>query len=134
MPPAPKGGRKRRAEKAAKRRERFVRQYHSPGFVYFTHCQPCIVAQAGGSGCGSGMDACHERSKGAGGTAADVFPGCHVHHMQQEAVGSRTFERRHRVDLRWAAAAHWAKWQALGHAGQEMWQQLAADAGYRWPA
>ena len=124
------GGRARRREKKERRREKFERQYHSPGFIYYTHQQACIVPDCPNRN----MDACHERSRGAGGTWRDVFPGCHVHHMEQETGGKRTFEKRHRVDCRAAADVHVARWEAMSDAEKADWEAMAEAAGYRWPA
>jgi hypothetical protein len=41
----------------------------------------------------------HAKSRGAGGTSRDLVPLCHPHHVEIHAIGRRTFESRHRVDL-----------------------------------
>jgi hypothetical protein len=137
MPAAPKpggGGRARRRAKKEKRRARFASQYHSPGFVFYTHSQRCIVADVSALICSwHDMDAAHAASKGAGGTAEDVFPACHVHHMQQGTVGVRTFERLYGVSLAEAARAHWASWQALSRDERVEWERRAVEVGYKWP-
>jgi hypothetical protein len=46
----------------------------------------------------------HVRSRGAGGTAKDLVPLCHAHHVEVHAAGRRTFEEAHGVDLRTVAA------------------------------
>jgi hypothetical protein len=124
------GGSARRRLKKERRREKFEKQYHSPGFVYFTHRQKCIVP-----GCPDfHIDACHEKSRGAGGTWRDVFPCCHVHHMEQETGGMDTFERRYRVDCRAAADNHTALWERMSDAERNSWEVAAEEAGYRWPS
>ena len=114
---------------ALSRRERFAKQYHSPGFVFYTHSQRCVVP-----GCHDRrMDACHYRTKGNGGTWRDVFPGCHVHHMEQGSAGVHTFQRRYDVELDCAVDEHVASWEALSDAEREQWESEAADHGYKWP-
>jgi hypothetical protein len=123
------GGRARRRSKRERRAAKFVEHFHSPGFVYYTHQQLCVVP-----GCPArDIDAAHERSRRAGGTWRDVFPCCHGHHMEQETGGIRTFERRYRIDLKASAAAHAARWEAMSDVERADWETAAEEAGYRWP-
>jgi hypothetical protein len=122
------GGRARRRARKDRRRARFELQFHSPGFVYFTHCKPCVVP-----GCHDRqMNACHWRSRAAGGTWRDIYPGCHGHHMEQER-GFTTFERKYGLDLRASAARLVSFWEALSDEERAWWEQAADEAGYKWP-
>lgn len=69
----------------------------------------CIVPRCGRSPC----DPHHATSRGAGGDAADLVPLCHYHHHEGHAVGWRTFEARHVVDLEQEAARLEALWTRL---------------------
>jgi hypothetical protein len=53
------------------------------------------------------VDAAHVRSRGAGGTAADLVPLCREHHAEQHTVGIATFQRRHGLDLPALARTLW---------------------------
>jgi hypothetical protein len=60
----------------------------------------------------------HVRAVGMGGTRnaeaadeANVVPLCRVHHDQGHREGWRTFEQRHRLDLRREAYRVWGSWQ-----------------------
>lgn len=66
---------------------------------------PCLVCGAVPS------DPAHVKSRGAGGTAADIVPLCRAHHMEQHAIGVTTFGRRHALDLRAEAEGLEAKWR-----------------------
>jgi hypothetical protein len=58
-------------------------------------------------------DVAHVRSRGAGGLDhRNVVPLCHTHHCEQHAVGRRTFERRHNIDLEVLAGVYDMRWQA----------------------
>lgn len=121
-------GRWRRRAKAEKRRERWRKQYHSAGFVFFTHQQQCVVP-----GCRSRiMDAAHCRSRGAGGTWRDIFPACHAHHMEQER-GIVTFQEKHGLNLRRLADEHVAAWVRLSQFERDEYQREALARGYREP-
>jgi hypothetical protein len=65
---------------------------------------PCVCR---GADCGP-SEAAHVRSRGAGGTAADLVPLCRRHHAEQHAVGVDTFQARHNLDLRAIADDLWA--------------------------
>ena len=55
-------------------------------------CVPACIARLP-------SDPHHAKSRGAGGTSADLVPLCHPHHVEIHAVGRRTFERAHGVEL-----------------------------------
>ena len=57
---------------------------------------PCRIP---GCRIGPPCDPHHEPSRAAGGTAVDLMPLCHPHHIEVHAVGRRTFERAHGIDL-----------------------------------
>ena len=78
----------------------------------FIRRQRCIV-------CATHLDieACHVRSRGAGGTADDLVPMCRNHHLEQHAIGVRTFAARHNLDLGAEAERHEALWIAYGESG-----------------
>jgi hypothetical protein len=59
--------------------------------------------------------AAHVKSRGAGGTAKDLVPLCPNHHFEQHAVGIRTFDRLHDIDLTTLAAEYEERW--LAHEG-----------------
>jgi len=74
---------------------------------------PCLV-------CGARpCDAAHVKSRGAGGTSADLVPLCHAHHMEQHAIGVCTFEARYDVDLTLEAHDFHSQWES-------QWEREAA--------
>lgn len=62
---------------------------------------PCCVC-----GAPPPSDPHHSRSRGAGGTAADLVPMCRAHHREAHDAGRLTFERRHSIDLAAVARQH----------------------------
>lgn len=63
---------------------------------------PCLV-------CGTTpVEACHAKSRGAGGTSEHLVPMCHKHHREQHMMGVTSFGVVHGVDLM-AEAEHYHK-------------------------
>ena len=61
---------------------------------------PCVACLASGDEQFTPTQACHLRSRGAGGAdAANLWPGCERHHIEQHVLGVQTFQRRHRLNL-----------------------------------
>ena len=58
---------------------------------------PCRVPGCRG---GPPCDPHHEPSRAAGGTAKDLIPLCHQHHLEVHAAGRRTFETAYGINLR----------------------------------
>jgi hypothetical protein len=88
--------------------ERFARAYGSPGRVAWVRSLACV-----GDGCREPSEAAHLRSRGAGGTADDLFPACRSHHSEQHRIGMREFQARHGIDLSGVAAAVALRWRAF---------------------
>lgn len=53
----------------------------------------------------------HVKSRGAGGTAEHLVPLCHEHHRELHAIGARTFQTKHNVDLVREAEHYDERWQ-----------------------
>ena len=71
---------------------------------------PCLV-------CGSHpVQACHAKSRGAGGTSRHLVPMCPKHHREQHMVGVQTFNADHRIDLLAEAEHYHAAWLLRGEA------------------
>ena len=81
-----------RRSNSARKRKRYTIAFGSK--ADWVRSLPCLVCGAVPS------DPAHVRSRGAGGTAADIVPLCRAHHSEQHAVGVRTFSERHGLDLR----------------------------------
>lgn len=83
--------------------ERFERAF-GPKAAWISR-RPCLV-------CGSvPCEAAHVKSRGAGGTSADLIPLCTLHHREQHDTGIRTFAARHHLDLAWIADLYEKRWQ-----------------------
>ena len=113
----------------SRRRGRYEKHFHSPGFVYYTHAQPCIVRHC----TNRDMQAAHGHGRGAGGTWRDIFPACRSHHAEQGTGGIRTFERKHDVHITACAALHATRWERMSDAERVDWEVAAKEAGYRYP-
>lgn len=69
---------------------------------------PCLV-------CGQGpSQACHAKSRGAGGTSDHLVPMCKKHHDEQHLVGVKTFGVYHGVDLMEEAESYHKAWLLRG--------------------
>jgi hypothetical protein len=102
-----RSGRLRRTAKLrAKGKSRFPKR-RDPAYIAWIHTQPCILYGNGGTygvplghRCISELEACHVRSRGAGGDdRANVVPMCRILHQQQHTWGIKTFEAFWRIDL-----------------------------------
>ena len=90
----------KRSSTAAKRKARFARAFGSKERVRQIQQSPCLV-------CGKvPSEAAHVRSRGAGGGPDDLVPLCSGHHSEQHTAGTKTFEKRHGLDLRAEADKH----------------------------
>ncbi|MEL7058619.1 MAG: hypothetical protein AAGN46_01195 [Acidobacteriota bacterium] len=69
---------------------------------------PCSTCRAPGP-----SDPSHVRSRGAGGTAADLIPQCRRCHQRYHQIGAGSFAAEVGVDLRDLAASYEAFWQAM---------------------
>jgi hypothetical protein len=74
----------------------------------FVRTLPCLVCGATPS------QACHAKSRGAGGTSEHLVPMCPPHHREQHDVGIRTFEAAHGVDLMALAQDYHRAWLIRG--------------------
>ena len=64
--------------------------------------------------------AAHWRSRGAGGTSADLLPLCDRHHGEQHALGVKTFAAKYpKVDFPGVAKRLEALWQSISASGRE---------------
>lgn len=68
-------------------------QYGGPEYLAYVTAQPCVVCRE------RPCEACHRKSRGAGGTWRDLFPGCMRHHREQHDIGIASFEARYGLDL-----------------------------------
>lgn len=85
----------------SKRRAQRERDHFGPKAAWI-RTLPCIV-------CGQGpSQACHAKSRGAGGTSDHLVPMCHKHHHEQHRVGVKTFNAEHGIDLM-AEAEHYER-------------------------
>jgi hypothetical protein len=96
--PLPAVNRKRRAKLTA-------RQFGD--HAEYIRSLPCVIRGMDAGECGP-SEAAHVRSRGAGGTAADLVPLCLRHHAEQHVTGIETFQERYEIDLRAIAADLWA--------------------------
>jgi hypothetical protein len=84
--------------------------YHSEAYVGHVHSFDCIVP-----GCERrDIEACHARSKGAGGTWRNLFGCCSHHHRAQHQMGDRTFRTWFRVNPDDAADRVYERWLMIG--------------------
>lgn len=60
--------------------------------------RPCIVCLLGGFR-SWGVEACHVRTRRNNGDRENLVPMCHNHHMEQHAIGLRSFCERYEIDL-----------------------------------
>lgn len=66
-------------------------------FVRTFPCAPCLSTGATQE---TPTQACHLKSRGAGGPdAGNLWPGCARHHIEQHVDGVVTFQKRHRLNL-----------------------------------
>ena len=91
-------------EARSRRQDRFARQFGSKARLTKIQEMPCLVHSHGRrSACPSrGLQfsqAAHARSRGAGGTARDIVPLCHICHTRQHAQGIKTFQLDSALDL-----------------------------------
>ena len=86
----------------AKGRARFAGR-SDPAYRAWIRQQPCLLANV--ARCRGVVEACHVKSKGAGGgDQANLYPACSRHHAEQHAIGIRTFQAKYSVDLHLTAA------------------------------
>lgn len=90
--------------KARRVSKRFANRRH-PAFAAWVRSGLCLI----GEQCfGTGVEACHVTSRGAGGDdLGNLVPMCRAHHREQHQIGIRSFERKYGVDLK-AHAKHLA--------------------------
>ena len=70
---------------------------------------PCCVPRCGNSG----SEPHHAKTRGAGGTSADLVPLCTIHHQLIHDVGVDTFKFRYDVDPREVAEHYERLWKSL---------------------
>lgn len=61
--------------------------------------------------CAGPVEAAHAKTRGAGGTAADLVPLCQYHHRRQHMLGIKTFGARYGVDLAEMAESYDHAWE-----------------------
>lgn len=72
----------------------------SPEYLAYVRTFPCAVCMANGLEQETRTQACHVRSRGAGGgDVGNVWPGCEAHHMEQHAKGFAHMTRKYHVHL-----------------------------------
>ncbi len=64
---------------------------------------------------GAKIIAAHAKSRGAGGTKADLLPLCWSHHVEQHTAGIKTFQAKYALDLTSLAKDFELRW--LEHSG-----------------
>jgi hypothetical protein len=94
-----------RPENPVRRARSRARQFGPPGFVDWSHTQPCLV-------CGEAppTEVAHVRSRGAGGTWTQTVAMCRRCHRASHDVGVRTFEAAAGVNLTRLAREHHQRW------------------------
>ncbi len=81
----------------AKGRARFAGR-SDPAYRAWIRQQPCLLANV--ARCRGVVEACHVKSKGAGGgDQANLYPACSRHHAKQHRMGIRTFQVTYGLDL-----------------------------------
>lgn len=82
--------------KVRRRSKRFAAR-RDPAYATWVRSGLCLI----GDQCfGTGVDACHVKSRGAGGDdRGNLIPLCRSHHREQHQIGLRSFERKYGVDL-----------------------------------
>ena len=80
---------RRRSKRFAARRD--------PAYAKWVRSGLCLI----GEQCfGTGVEACHVKTRGAGGDdRGNLVPLCRQHHREQHTIGIRSFGRKYGVDL-----------------------------------
>jgi hypothetical protein len=72
----------------------------NPAFVTWIRTQECVI-------CGAPAEPAHVKTRGAGGDdLGNICPLCHRDHMEQHAIGIKSFARKYGIDLAQVAAAY----------------------------
>lgn len=103
---------KRNAKRA---KVRHAAHFGPPGYVEHVHSFGCVFAVERGTTaeCEGPLEACHRKSRGAGGGwRKNLFCACRKHHAMQHAMGVAAFERFVPTDLDLWACAITGKWDA----------------------
>lgn len=80
-----------------------LEDFGPPGYREWIVSHPCVVP-----GCArTDIQACHAKSRGAGGKAEHLVPMCSDHHRESHQVGIRTFEAKRGLLLVEIAARLW---------------------------
>jgi len=90
---------------AARKRQKFARQFHSAEFVEWSKMQPCAVCFRYPTECA------HNPSRGAGGTWRDITQLCFTHHREQHTRGVETFQAKHGINFEQSNAQHVRAWE-----------------------
>lgn len=87
-------------------------------FVRTFPCCACAVEFFGGQH--SMTQACHLKSRGAGGADAEnLFPACVRHHIEQHTIGVASFQKKYRLNLARVCERIERAYVARGGAGPE---------------
>lgn len=71
-----------------------------PTYLKFIGSLPCAACTKAGRAQTSRTEACHVKSRGAGGVdVGNTIPLCHECHMNQHTWGIKTFQRRSRLNM-----------------------------------
>ena len=90
---------------AARKREKFARQFHSPEFVEWSKMQPSAVSFRYPTVCA------HNPSRAAGGPWRDITPLTDSEHREQHAQGVETFQAVHGINFEQTNAQHTRAWE-----------------------
>lgn len=100
--------------KPARRKKEFARCYGSAERIAFVKARGCVVRIL----CQGPIDVAHVGNGGAGrkANASSTVGLCRRHHEQSHAIGVRSFEQAHGLDLAALAAETHQRW--LAHIGE----------------
>ncbi len=91
----------------AKGKSRFPKR-RDPAFLAFIRERFCCIWDCPAYG-EAEIEAAHVKTRGAGGDdIGNAVPLCRKHHREQHAIGIRSFEERHNIDMQ-AMAAEYAR-------------------------
>ncbi len=106
LSPAPKPRHKAQKKRFAARRDH--------AYMAWLHTKPCLLFGVPRHVCWLGsVEGAHVKSRGAGGDdRANLVPLCLTAHREQHSIGTRSFERKWRINLRYAAERLYAAYLA----------------------
>ena len=91
--------------------------HRSAKYLAFIRHQPCLLYRRTRCQEGPGAtptEACHVRTRGAGGNdLGNLWPGCVRHHQEQHAIGIRSFEKRYAIKLYWVGKLYLQEYERI---------------------